>query len=231
MNKYQYPIAALLAIGLTIGSGAVIGKMSNRWGPSPDSLAAARKLESFPEEFDEGEFRNWKLQSSDKMGKDAINMLECIGYISRVYVNQESGEKVSVSVILGPSGPISRHVPEPKPGGCLDPEKWKEIEPRKATAVGNSGDQFWALTCEKKDLKANLMRVYYGWTPGNHWAATEKPRWSLASSPYLYKIQLTSHHPAGTDLKSLKKNEPCKNFLKDFIPVMKEYLIDCSDGR
>ncbi len=224
MKTYQYPIAALLAIVLTVASGAVIGKMSNRWGPSPDSLAAAKKLESFPKEFEKGELGNWKLQSSEKMSDEAFKMLQCIGYISRIYVNQESGERVSVSVIIGPSGPISVHAPLTIKGGCLT--GYKVVDPLKATAVGDSGDQLWAATNEKKSLEANLLRVYHGWTPGNRWEATENPRWSLARCPYLYKIQVASQHPAGTNLKS---NDPCKDFLEKFIPEIRKYLIDCSD--
>lgn len=219
MKKYQYFVAVLLALGLTIASGAVVGKMNNRWGPSRGSLAAARKLEEFPEQFG-----NWKLQSSQKMSDNVVKMLECSGYISRAYVNQESGEQVFITVILGPSGPIAVHTPDV----CFSSRDQDTLEARKPIAVGDSGDQFWAATYERNDVQASLIRVYYGWTPGNHWAATENPRISLAWCPYLYKLQAESHLPAGTDLTS---TDPCKNFLADFVPVMKGCLIDCSDSR
>ena len=219
MKQYQYLIAILLAVGLTAGSGAVVGKMSNRWGPSQDSLAAAKKLEELPEDFGD-----WKLQSTEKMTDSVVEMLQCSGHISRIYVNKESGERVSVAVIVGPSGPIAVHTPEV----CFSSRDHKKIESRKSVSVGDLDDQFWAMTFESNDVKADLIRVYYGWTPGNHWAATKNPRVSLASCPHLYKIQLVTHLPAGTDLTS---NDPCKNFLEDFIPVMKDYLIDCSGGK
>ncbi len=219
MKKYQYLVALLLAVGLTVASGAVSGKMSNRWGSSQDSKAAARRLEECPEEFG-----NWKLQSSERMSDSVVEMLECSGHFSRVYVNQESGERISVAVIIGPSGPIAVHTPEV----CFSSRAHKTLESRSLTAVGDSDDQFWAMTFENNDLNASLIRVCFGWTPGNHWVASDNPRVSLAWCPYLYKIQLASHLPAGTDLTS---NDPCKNFLEDFIPVMKDYLIDCSDGR
>jgi hypothetical protein len=220
MKKYQYPIAVLVAIGLTVASGAVVGKMSNRWGPSDESRAAAKKLEQCPENFG-----NWELNSSEEFSDGVVNMLECSGYISRVYVNKDSGEKVHVAVILGPSGPIAVHTPEV----CMFSSRdHKIVEPRKATVVGDSGDQLWAMTGERNDLTASLVRVYYGWTPGNQWAATDNPRVSLASCPYLYKIQIQTHLPAGTDIAD---NDPCKNFLKDFLPVLRKHLIDCSAGQ
>jgi len=217
MKQYQQLIAGLLAMGLTVASGAAVGKMSNRWGPSQTSLAAARKLEEFPEQFG-----NWKLKSSERMSETAVKMLECSGYISRSYVNQKSGESVNVAVIVGPSGPISVHTPEV----CFSSRDHETLESRKPTAVGASGDQFWAMTFESNDVNANLIRVYYGWTPGNQWEATENPRFSFAACPYLYKMQLASHLPAGTDLTN---TDPCKNFLEDFIPKIKSYLVDCSD--
>ena len=221
MKQYQYLAAVLLAMGLTVASGAVIGKMSSRWGPSQGLLAAASKLEEFPEQFG-----NWKLQSRIEMGGETVKMLECSSHISRVYVNQESEppEIVSVIVILGPSGPTAVHTPEV----CFSSRANETLESRIPIAVGNSDDRFWAMTFESNDLHADLIRVYYGWTPGNHWAATEDPRISLAWCPYLYKIQLESRLPAGSDLTS---NDPCKNFLEDFVPVMKEYLVDCSGNR
>ena len=219
MKRNQYLVAALIAIGLTVASGAVFGRMSNRWGPSKDSLAAAKKLESFPEEFG-----NWKLLSSQEMREVVVNELECCGYFSRVYGNQESGETVSVAVILGPSGPTAIHVPEI----CFSSRDHKIIEPRKSVAIADSDDRFWAMTFERNDLSASLIRVYFAWTTGNHWAATENPRFAFAMYPFLYKVQLANHAPAGTDLE---KNDPCRNFLEDFTPVMKGYLVDWSGSR
>lgn len=219
MKQKQYLIAGLLAMGLTVASGAVFGKMSNRWGPPKGSLAAAEKLESFPEEFG-----NWKLQSSERMSDNVVAELQCSGHISRVYANQESGEVVSVAVILGPPGPIAVHTPEI----CYSSRAHKILEERKPTPAGESGDEFWSLTFEKNDLTASLIRVYYGWTVGNSWAATDDPRFAFAGYPYLYKIQLASYLPAGTNLES---NDPCENFLADILPVLRDHLIDCSGDR
>ena len=219
MKRYQYLVAALIAVGLTVASGAVFGKMSNRWGASKDSVAAAEKLESFPEEFG-----NWRLLSSQEMREEVVNELECCGYLSRVYGNQESGETVSVSVILGPSGPTAIHVPEI----CYSSRDHKTLEAPKPVALGGSGDRFWAMTFESNDLSASLIRVYYAWTAGNQWDASENPRFGFAKYPFLYKVQLAYHAPAGTDLEN---NDPCRNFLEDFTPVMKDYLIDWSGSR
>ena len=219
MKRNQYLFAMFIVIGLTVASGAVFGKMSNRWGVSKDSLAAAKKLESFPEEFG-----NWKLLSSERMTETVVNELECCGHFSRVYGNQESGETVSVGVILGPSGPTSVHVPEV----CFSSRNHKTLESPESVAIGDSGDRFWAMTFESTDLSASLIRVYYGWTTGNRWAASENPRFTFAKYPFLYKVQIANRAPAGTDLK---ENDPCRNFLEDFTPVIKEYLVDWSGSR
>lgn len=216
MKQRQYPIAILLVMGLTLVSGAVVGKMSNRWGPSQESLAAAKKLEEVPERFG-----NWELLSSGSMNESDVKMLECSGYISRSYVNQESGEVVKVFVILGSPGPISVHTPEV----CYSSRANKSLETRKSVTVGASSDQFWAMTFERTDLNADLVRIYYAWTPGNHWVASENPRISLASCRHLYKIQVESYLPAGADLAN---SDPCKSFLEEFVPAMKNYLIDGS---
>ena len=97
---------AIVAV-LTLASGIIHGRMTDRWGPAPDTVIAAEKLARFPEEFGD-----WKLQSKEELGDDTTKMLECVESVCGLYVNRVTGDVVSLMVILGPPGPIAVHTPE-----------------------------------------------------------------------------------------------------------------------
>ena len=201
-------LAAVMA--LTLAGGVLEGRIRNRWGPSETMLAAAQKLEDVPHQFGGPGNDRWQLQSSETMNPYVIEMLECTGYIVRTYANPRTGESVSLFVIVGPAGPIAVHTPEI----CYSSQNYKSRDPRKRVAIADAqgqDDQFWALTFKTKDVREDLLRVYYAWSTGNRWSAPNDARFAFAGWPYLYKIQLSSHLPAGTDLKT---GDTCREILE-----------------
>ena len=93
--------------------------------------AAAARLEAFPAILEIGS-SNRPLQMSTAV----IEMLQCAGYISRVYVNQLTGENVRVALLLGPPGPIAVHTPEI----CFSAQDYRQEESRKRVAIGSNKD-------------------------------------------------------------------------------------------
>jgi hypothetical protein len=189
--------------------------MTRRWGVPPDMAAAAASLEQIPEQIGD-----WRLESSEELGETTVNMLECAGYFVRDYVNSRTGQAVKVALLLGPPIPITQHTPEI----CYSSRANTIIQPRQRVAIPSAdgaNDEYWALTFRSNTVEANLQRVYYAWTPGNRWSTEGVIRWTLARPPYLYKIQLASHLPAGTNLET---DDACRKFLEDFAPVVRQYL-------
>lgn len=206
---------------LTIVTGMVQGRMSNRWGPSETMYNAAKQLEKLP-----AQFGNWRLLTSQEMSEDVINQLECAGYINRTYTNRQTGETVNMALIIGPAGPTAVHTPEI----CYSSRAHKQLAPRECVTLfggSNQEDKFWSLTFRSTGVNADLLQVCYAWSTGDRWLAAGNPRFSLAGQPYLYKIQLASRLPFYADLKA---NDPCKNFLQDFLPVAKQCMIEPSQN-
>jgi hypothetical protein len=219
MKSFQTTLSIVLVLAVTLVCGALYGRLSHRWGPSADMQAAAEKLEGIP-----GHFGNWKQESSEKMTDSVVEMLQCAGYISRVYVNQVTGERVNVAVLLGPPGPIAVHTPEV----CYSTKDYRQQETRKPLAIGKEEgkeDAFWFLTFRSNNLRGNLLRVCYGWSTGERWSAFKEPRYLFAGRPYLYKIQLAAPLPPWVNLET---RDPCRRFLEDFVPAAKEYLVEPS---
>jgi hypothetical protein len=229
--KHSYILlGVVVAFGLTVLSGVLQGRMRNRWGPSPDTIRAADKLVETPQQFGD-----WKLvptdkssdKLSDKLSEEAERMLEPAGYFIRNYRNQATSDQVSVTVLLGPPGPISVHTPEV----CFQSRNYSAVGARQDVAIhGADGqdDQLWVLSYRANDLRGNMLRVYYAWSTGRHWSASGDPRIKYAGQPYLYKIQLSSPLPPGTNLQT---DDPCKKFLEDFLPVVRQCMIEPSDNN
>ena len=228
-------VSTLVVVGLTLASGMIHGSLTNRWGPPPAMVAAARKLEGVPTQFG-----HWQMERELEMDETTKNMLELAGWINRSYVNQSTGQIVHVSVLLGPAGRISVHTPEI----CMPSRKYVQNDRRKRipipTAVSpqsstedsdgiaskNSVDvpenSLWGLTFQSREASGELLRVYYGWSRGGPWAATGGPRYEYAGSPYLYKIQLAAAVPP---LTLSEETDPCQEFLTEFFPALQPWLM------
>jgi len=101
-------VMILLVAGLTLASGMIHGRLTNRWGPPTAMLAAAERLKGVPTEC--GDWR--RMEKDLEMDETTINMLELEGWINRTYLHQPTGQTVHVAVLLGPPGRISVHTPE-----------------------------------------------------------------------------------------------------------------------
>ena len=214
MKPLKPVFGVALVVGLTLLSGVIHGRMTRRWGIPPNMAAATAKLEQMPEQIGD-----WQLESSEELSETTVNMLECAGYFVRDYVNIHTKQAVKVALLLGPPIPITQHTPEI----CYSSRANTIKDERERVAINGTNDEFWALTFQSNTVEANLQRVYYAWTPGDRWSTEGVIRWSLARPPYLYKIQLASHLPAGADLDT---DDACRNFLKDFVSVARPYLSD-----
>jgi hypothetical protein len=219
MKQLLTAISVVIVAGATFVSGIIQGRMSERWGTPVDTVAIGKKLEQIP-----AQIGDWRIESRGHVDEHVRRVLESAGDIYHVYVNQKTGEAVKVVVVLGPSGPISVHTPEI----CYCSRAHTIIDKRKRVRVpvaGGPEEEFWALTFQKNDLNKEISRAYYAWSTGGKWSATEQPRFTFARYPYLYKLQLASQLPPNADLQ---ERDPCLEFLKDFVPAAKLYLVDCA---
>jgi len=218
--KHSYLLVGFLAaIALTIGAGVLHGRMTNRWGPPGPMVQAGAMLEKVP-----AEFGKWRLHSSGSLSEVEKNMLECTGELVRTYVDDETREAVSVTMIVGPPIPISQHTPEV----CFSSREYRRMEARKPLNVksGGSDHEFSTITFRSTRLEGGLIRVCWGWTADGRWSSSLGSRFAIARNPYLYKIQVMSPRrppsPSG-------ESDPCERFLSDFVPVVAQSLLTPSE--
>ena len=216
MKRYLPAFGVVVAAGLTLASGLIHGRMSNRWGLPQDLLAIGEKLQGVPESFGD-----WHLESSGELSDIEVEVLECAGSVVRTYVNRATGDRVQMALLVGPSMPMSLHTAEI----CWGSRGYQTRDQRQRVTVPDaegSDQEFWALTFQTNDVTENLVRVYYGWSDGSGWSEKNERRLSLTRRSHLYKIDVVSTLPPGTDLLT---KDPCREFLKEFVPEVSRYLV------
>lgn len=201
----------------TLGAGWLHGRMTNRWGFHPDSnLAAARLRQPLPDRVG-----HWKLRREAELEQSVIRMLQCPASISRVYEHEQTGDVISVAVLLGPPGPISVHTPEI----CYSSHDYTVTSAREKidlADVTGTKHSLWEVRMKSNRVDGASLRVLYGWTTGEGWLAAEYPRFGYGGVPHLYKIQLAS---SSLPVDSLEEFDPAKDFLQHFFGQIQSRLV------
>lgn len=211
-------LGLFIAVSLTAFSGAMQGRLAHRWGPPEELIQAGERLAQCPLQCGD-----WRAEKDLMLSDEETRQLAPAGYLFRDYTNERTGEKVTITVLVGPTGPTAVHSPEI----CFSSRTYEEDTRRAAVPVGSpqSDDQLWSLRFKSRKLEGDRLQVYYGWSIGSGWTAARDPRYAFARFPYLYKIQLAG--PASDrELTDARHTDACREFLKLFLPELMEYQVD-----
>jgi hypothetical protein len=179
-------LTLLVAVLVTLIGGVLYGNYSYRWGPSTRLRSAASLLREMP-----AAIGPWVLSEELSLPTYALEMLECAGYVHRRYVHRDTGQAISMAVIVGPPGPTAVHTPEI----CYSSRAYEQAAQRKrieVTPVSGAPHSFWYVEFTTTNVMADGLRVYYAWSTGEQWQAARYPRFEFAAVPYLYKLQLAA---------------------------------------
>lgn len=188
----QAKFLILLAIGIlfTASAGYVYGRYSQRWGPTVDLVAAGKHLQTLPQQIGD-----WQMLDKLLMDESTIDMLQCAGYVNWRYINQKTGDTVSLALIVGPPGPIAVHTPEI----CYSSRAYTLLDSKNTILVDGlqgSSHSFWKTTFKPNQVTSDKLRVYYAWAkrPAKDtiatWTAASKGRYQYGAEPLLYKLQI-----------------------------------------
>jgi Protein of unknown function (DUF3485) len=207
-------VCCVLVFG-TYSGGWLQRQNSNRW----DSAGALRLAGEQLRQPLPNLLGNWRLVGERHFADDVVRALQCRAYVCRSYTNDQTGDIVSVAVLVGPPGPMSVHTPEI----CYSSKDYQVTAGRVPTKVDDeSGQQhvLWELKLAADDMNRAPLRVLYGWGTGGPWLATRHPRFTHAGATYLYKIHLAAPATEVSD-----NYDPCQDFLRSFLPELRRHLV------
>ena len=154
-------------------------------------------------------------------------MLECTGYFVRTYANQRTGESVSVLRDRRPHRADRRAYTRDLLSPAATTQNHERARADCDTGRQGQEDRFWALSFKTNSARRTCSASIMHGAP----ATAGRPRTMPASHLPAGRISTRSRSPAtlpaGTDLKT---GDTCEKFLKDFVPVLRQYLIEPSPG-
>jgi len=220
MKYVTFAICTLLLLVGTIAAGIVHGRMTNSWKLSPTSRIAAERLKTvLPEDFG-----NWRFNRETEFAPDVLKILEQPAYFSRSYQHAQTGDTITVAVIVGQPGPVSVHTPEI----CYSSRDYTVAGGRtqhEVVAADGRQHTFWKLALDANSVEGMPLEVIYGWTTGTQWEATERPRYAFGGLSHLYKLQLAAVVP---DRRSNSDFDPLQDFLTGFLSQLQPKLVESS---
>lgn len=210
MSRTRRYLLLVFALFLTLGSGYLPGALGRLRGG--DSMAAAvEQLKDTPQEFGA-----WQMQAELSLEPQLVEMLQCAGSVYRSYRNRETGDTVTLTLLVGPPGPTVVHTPEI----CFSSQGFHvESSPvrRKIDLPGHATAAFWEATFEPDQpdpAGPQRLTAWHALSDGGAWLAPDYPRLVFATRPFLMKMQLAS-------LASPESGDPCRAFLEAFLPELK----------
>lgn len=209
-------IGAGIVILLTIVSGAIHGRLTNRWAVANELKTAGDLLQKLPVESVD----DWQFEGTLDFDENSIRLLECTGHVSRVYVNPNTGDTIRMFVIVGPRGPISVHTPDV----CFSSRAYRMPEPSHLESVvtpDTKKHSFWESDFESREaLNPHELIAWHGWSTGGEFSAPKYQRVAYLGSPMLYKIQLSCR--VQDDRQTTKKL--MAGFVRDFLPQLQKQM-------
>jgi Protein of unknown function (DUF3485) len=180
--------------------------------------AAGKRVHQLPTSFG-----RWRMSKSQPLTDDILNMLHCRDHEQRVYVDEQTGETVTVILLTGGAGPLLAHTPEI----CYSSVEFETLEPAHPVTIRGTdaeGDIYNEVTFRSLKVSAERLRVLYAWRkPQGNWLAPHNPRLALGGQPLLYKLQVAAEAPL--EAKSREKApDPARRFLLDLLPFLETSL-------
>ena len=220
MKYVTFPVCTLLLLASTVVAGIVHRQMTNSWKLSPTSRVAGERLAgALPQDFG-----NWRFDHQTEFDPAVLKILEQPVYLSRVYQNVQTGDTVTVAVIVGHPGPVAVHTPEI----CYSSRDYSVAGDRTTQVIAAADGRqhrLWRLSLEANQADELPLTVLYGWTTGTEWEATERPRYAFGGLSHLYKIQVAAVAP---QRRGDSDFDPAQDFLTGFLSQLQPQLVESS---
>jgi hypothetical protein len=210
MSSRLQSLSLALLIAITVVAAIVQGRATNRWGASDSVANAATIFTRLPKTFGD-----WNLLETQELPREVCGLLQTEHYSHAVYEHRTTGQHATLTLLLGPPGPMSVHVPEI----CYSAADFSQISDRHQVSIGpgDTNDTAWMTQFNSRhDLQGSVIRVYYSWHDGQRWNAVDEPRVTYGARPYLFKVQAFTELPAGAENDA---EDAARSLLQQFCSV------------
>lgn len=212
MQANQRIIAFGIVLALAITSSVMHGQHTLRWGAPDRVQESAERLASL--DLSAGD---WRLLERQVFDKDVLSILKSVGYFKHIYINDVTGERVAVAIMLGPVGPMVAHRPEI----CYSSAAYERLSETERVQLSvdvpvtrdrsdSDSHELFSVTFRTSGGRRQFLRVYYAWSKPfagelnsiegfSVWRAPQNPRMSFADEQFLYRLQVATNVVPGEE--------------------------------
>jgi hypothetical protein len=208
----------LVGIALVLAVGAAHGLWTERWGASPQLHTAAERLEH----EQPGNLGPWTARPAEPPPADALKRAGVERAWACTYTHSRTRRSVTVLVLCGRAGPLTKHRPEHcYPGAGYEMTAEPTLLPI-VPAPNAPADQFRYAHFTRHDVSGDTpFRIFWSWYADASWQAPDSPRWAFARQPYLVKIYVLSDLP---ERPAPPERDPAVDLIKRLTPELSRIL-------
>lgn len=198
-----------LAVVLLAASGVARGWQSSR---VDQILRDGRKppfaLKDIPKELGP-----WKGEDQE-VDEQIIRITGSTDSIFRSYQNQNTGQRVNILVLFGPSVAMFGHIPEV----CYPATGYAPVRAARShevkSATGEVSWPFRQLVYTKGEGgQTEIQDVYYTWRHSGRWSPNIGGHRELERIPSMFKVQVARRLRGASELDLLLQDNPCDDTL------------------
>lgn len=198
-----------LAVAVLAASGAARGWQSSR---VDQALREGRKppfaLKDIPLELGP-----WKGQDQ-VVDEQVIRITGSTDSIFRSYQNQNTGQRVSLLVLFGPSVAMYGHIPEVcYPSSGFVPLREGRPHVVRSAATGASWPFRNLVYAKGEGGQTEIQDVYYTWKQSGRWSPNIGGYRELERIPSMFKVQAARRLRGASEVELLKADNPCDDSL------------------
>ena len=176
-------VTTIVILSILVVSGIVQGNFTGRWIPKDTDLTSELSRVTDIHES----FGDWRMVREIEPDESVLRILLCAAYLQREYQDIKTGDLVSVVWIAGPSGPTVAHIPEI----CYSSQNHSPLGERESHEI-DSANSLWKIEFQSRGVGGDEFAVFYGWSRGGPWIASDYPRIAFGGEQLVYKMQLSS---------------------------------------
>jgi hypothetical protein len=216
----------IAAVVLLLAGGLAHGLLSGRWERSWALEAAAARVAHVPVAV--GDWRA-EPQPADP---EVYAQAGAVAYWVRTYRRPGADrQRVTVILMCGPAGKMSVHTPDVCYRGAGyrqdGPEATVTLRPAprpgspRGAAESGRGDELRVAQFSKPAVALTArLRIYWAWSADGAWKAPERPRWTFAGAPFLYKLYAVQDQRDGEAVGA----DAVSELLRDLLPQLEHCL-------
>ncbi len=212
--KHFIPVFLIAAV--LIGAGTYYqGIYAERWQKMDSELLQdfTKHVPTMPKEFGP-----WVLSEEVEISKEEWKATNCTAYVSRWYLNRNTGERISFYLVSGTAKHITIHTPD----WCMMAAGFDQEKPTVEYKFEVEGMEVEAATAVFRK-EGDGVRTYWMYSDNGEWQGPAHPsvaKMKYGGRPAMYKIYLTS------DPTPDPADNPCNQFAADAFPTINKLLFD-----